>query len=168
MKKIIVSIIALLAGFSACGQEIVSNHSLSILTTAGFEYSYEQRLGGRFSLIGRLGIESWSTTFEKTPASLDFNTTMNPTIAIEPRFYTSINRRAALGRNTSYNSSDFVAMPIQAIFGDYYVALAPQYGIRRTWGKHWFCEGSFGVEILSDFESLCASPSARFRLGFKF
>ena len=118
-----------------------SNHSVS-LSIIGAEYSYEQRLADRWTLGAGL--------------------------TVEPRFYTSILRRQALGRSTANNASDFVSMRIQGYFtgsGSFHVAVTPLYGIRRSESRHWFHEFAFGPcwTINKGF-----SPAILYRLGFLF
>jgi len=146
-----------------------SNHSISV-TTIGAEYSYEQRLGDRFSIVGRLGMLDITTSYNCNVSGFSFSTTIQPAATIEPRFYTSMGRRIAMGRDTHNNSSDFVSVAIRVYsdFEDTMCFVSPCYGIRRTWGKHWFGEGIMGIRIGDIVEGADLAPECKLRIGFIF
>ena len=144
-----------------------SNHSVS-LSIIGAEYSYEQRLADRWTLIGRAGVTTYGSRNSNYINSFDASWTLGAGLTVEPRFYTSILRRQALGRSTANNASDFVSMRIQGYFtgsGSFHVAVTPLYGIRRSESRHWFHEFAFGPcwTINKGF-----SPAILYRLGFLF
>ena len=97
-------------------------------------------------------------------------------VTIEPRIYTSLNRRIAKGKKTLKNSSDFVAFRLQGTLGtpNYPTAeicLVPMYGIRRVWGEHWF--GEFTVGGGMSYHNLFGwdmhfKPHMQYRVGFVF
>ena len=148
----------------------VSNHSLSA-QILGLEYSFEGALAGNFTLIGRAGL---------VPTGIQYATSlMGSTYAhfatglgltLEPRIYTSFDRRARMGRTTYMNSSDFVAFRTQWVWagdGSAWV-FTPLYGIRRTTGDHWAHEFTFGPRLSCVGEEYNFSPHIQYRLVFMF
>jgi hypothetical protein len=154
--------------------DVVSGHSVS-LTVIGLEYSYEQRLGGYWSLVMRAGfpiaICDITTVTQQSEGNYSFSRTFNfgprPGIVIEPRYYTNMERRFLKGKKTANNCADFVSLPIKAYsthLEDIYFSLIPTYGIRRG-SNHWFREYTFGV----GFHSMGAIlPHLNFRIGYTF
>ena len=161
-------------------------HSLS-MTIIGLEYAYELPLGGYWSMVFYGGFslqvksEEIKTTFRSTTTAWEgYETTSThsstsvsyiieplPGITFEPRYYTSMRRRAVLGRKTGNNSSDFVSVKINintnysAING----SITPVYGIRRG-GVHWYREymGGFSYQSLGNR----VWPYLNFRIGYTF
>ena len=147
----------------------VSNHSLSA-QILGVEYSFEGALGGNFTLIGRAGLVPTGIMLASS-ISGTFNAHFNLAagLTLEPRFYTSFDRRARLGRSTFMNSSDFVSFPLQALWASegFVFSFTPQYGIRRTTGDHWAHEFTFGPRF-AFFDDVAISPHVGYRLVFMF
>lgn len=165
---------------------VVSGHAFS-LSVLGLEYSYEQRLGGNWSLIGRAGLTcsliGKTVRDEYNMQTIDngntVTTTTNhqhivnyywgprPGITVEPRYYTNLERRYLKGKKTVNNSADYVSLQIKAFYGAGFapvrVSLIPTYGIRRG-GNHWFREYTFGVGFHSAGAIL---PHLGFRIGYK-
>lgn len=148
---------------------VVSSHAIT-LSTIGVDYSYEQRLGGSWSLIGRAGLAATGFNVTSGTSSFEAGFEMGCGIAVEPRYYTSLDRRAAAGKSTYGNSSDFIAVRAQAVsYGDGAIlSLIPMYGIRRSGGKHWFHEFSFGARLNAVEGGFGIMPYAHYRLGFTF
>lgn len=94
---------------------IGSNHSLSV-TLMGAEYSYEQRLVNKFSVISRAGAVAPEITIQNTSESLYIWYPVNLAVALEPRFYTNIDRRARLHKELDNNAADFVSIRVQYFF----------------------------------------------------
>lgn len=162
----------------------VSNHSLSIpMPVLGFEYGYEQKLKGGFSMVFRGGLTgriaqyngNFSATFMQMGVSGAFVDDFCFGLTVEPRYYTNLDRRNRLGKTTCKNSGDFVAVKLQASLGKpgttVDVCLVPEYGIRRVWGKHWFGELTLGAGIAYNTHQggyLYFKPQAQYRVGFVF
>ncbi|MBR1576278.1 MAG: hypothetical protein IJ654_07515 [Bacteroidales bacterium] len=147
----------------------VSNHSLSA-QILGLEYSFEGALTGNFTLVGRVGLVPTGLVLASSmsgTSSVHFD--MAPGITLEPRIYTSFERRARMGRSTFMNSSDFVSAPVQFLFaGNGCVfTFTPQYGIRRTSGDHFAHEFTFGPR-LAFYDDIVLSPHIQYRLVFMF
>lgn len=144
-----------------------SNHSIST-TLLGLEYSFEGRVADRWSLIGRAGLVPTAFTLASTPYTSSFTGNMGIGLTFEARWYSNIAKRAEYGRSTYNNSSDFVSMRLRANTGDgLEVSFTPAYGIRRTFGKLWFHEITFGPKI-GVADGLFLAPHIQYRLGLAF
>jgi hypothetical protein len=153
------------------GGYAVSNHSISA-QVLGLEYSFEGALASNFTLIARAGVVPTGIAFSSgilNSTYAHFNVGLG--LTLEPRIYTSFDRRARLGRSTYMNSSDFVSFRTQAIWAADGVCFAftPLYGIRRTTGDHWAHEFTFGPRFAwAGEEDLTISPHIQYRLVFMF
>lgn len=164
-----------------------SSHSIS-LTLVGLEYSYEKPVGGYWTLVFRGGFPVTVTDYvakteTETHTISDGTTTIShsnssssttyyfgprPGISIEPRYYTSMERRNLLGRNTANNSANFVSVITKlytAGFQDIQLSVVPVYGIRRS-GQHWFREYAFGAGWHSISGGII--PHVNLRIGYLF
>ena len=154
-----------------------SGHSISA-SIIGLEYSYECPVGGYSG-----GLPSCISGYERqtnTTTTNDGSTTITqynysaqyyfnprPGITVEPRLYTSMERRSLRGRNVRNNSSDFISVKTRIYtldFDNVYCSVIPAYGIRRG-GEHWFREYTFGLGWHSMGGML---PHLNFRLGYTF
>lgn len=144
----------------------VSNHSVSV-QIIGAEYAYEQSFGGNFTLIGRAGLMPVGLDYYKD--AVNFNASFSSAfgVTLEPRFYTSMQRRAMMRRPSYNNASDFVGLKTSLLFyDDNDVTLTPVYGIRRSYGRHWFGELTGGAQFSLVRGGL--TPHAQIRFGFVF
>lgn len=188
MKRFVIVTLISLLGVTLHAQDTITQATLPVLTSTvtedvdavsthsftmqigGLDYSYEQRLGGDFSMIFRGGILPGGIEMYSYPGygqAISFNMMFG--VAIEPRYYTNFNRRTRLGKSTFKNSADFVSMKIAAggYDGDFMARLTPMYGIRRVWGKHWFGEFTTGVNI--DYSGYIGlGLHIQYRIGFVF
>lgn len=185
MKRILYTIICCVVPLVTYGQNngnaaTTSNHSISTSTLFGLEYAYEQSLGKISTLVMRAGIPNrvmWrSYVSDGNMLHIDGRSTFAYGLTFEPRIYTSMNRRASMGRKTLKNSSDFVAFRLQGTLGspNYPTAevyFVPMYGIRRVWGEHWFGEFTVGGGItchnLYGWD-LNFKPHVQYRVGYVF
>ncbi len=149
------------------GTDAVSLHSFS-LQIAGFDYSYEQRLGGDFSMVFRAGfIPDEIYVYNNISGGQAISLTAGLGLAVEPRYYTNFNRRERLGKTTYKNSGDFVALKVTGGYSDVpVICLTPMYGIRRVWGEHWFGELTTGVNLNLVAPSI--GVHLQYRIGFVF
>ena len=148
--------------------ELRSNHSVST-TLLGLEYSFEGRVADRWTLIGRAGLVPTAFAVASQPYASTFAGQMGLGLSFEARWYSNIAKRAEYGRSTYNNSSDFISMRLRANTGDgLEVSFTPAYGIRRTFGKLWFHEVTFGPKIGVDGSGLFLAPHIQYRLGLAF
>ncbi len=149
-------------------RNVSSNHSISA-QLIGLEYSYEQCLGGNWSLIGRAGLAPVGAELNYDLESASYNVNLLPTVTLEPRIYTSMRRRIEMGRDTYNNAADFVSFRSQVFLtGDgVNLGFTPMYGIRRSSGIHWMHEFTFGARVnIGEYNGL--TPHLQYRIGFVF
>lgn len=145
MKKLLTGTIlmcAMLSGFAqskATVEESIWNVQAG---TLGIFANNEYRLGEKLALRTEIGMDAgFSTNGEDTKWGL------LPTINIEPRYYYNIAKRAAKGRNTSGNASNFITVLVKYspdwfvisnkdnVITENLIAIVPKWGIRRNIGK---------------------------------
>ena len=180
MRKIILIItccaISLVAGAQT---KTTANHSISTATLLGLEYAYEQPIGNISTIVMRGGLPNrflYTSTSEAGSWKLEGRSSLAYGITIEPRIYTSLTRRASMGKKTLKNSSDFVAFRLQGTLGtpNYPTAgicFVPMYGIRRVWGEHWFGEFTVGGGMSYNNRfgwDLHFKPNLQYRVGYVF
>ena len=90
---------------------------------------------------------------------------MTPVISIEPRWYYNLTKRDSKGKNTSFNSGNFVSVsigysPDWIIFSttdnltiDNVITIIPTWGIRRNIGKHFNYEVGGGIGYAYSFKN---------------
>jgi hypothetical protein len=160
-------------------------HSFS-LSILGLEYNYELPIGGKWTIVFSAGAPSvvtgWqqitrtesttidsgtiSTTHSKTNSQTTYYFGPRPDVTIEPRLYTSLERRMLKGRSTINNSSDFVSFKTRfytTSFNDMQISIVPAYGIRRG-GEHWYREYTFGLGLHT--ACLGILPHLGFKIGY--
>ncbi len=172
IPKLIFSLVCLFGCMSLFAQETsenvdaVSTHSFS-LQVGGFDYAYEQKLGGDFSMAFRVGLIPDEISINSAPGGQSLVFASPVGLMVEPRYYTNFNRRVRLGKTTFKNSADFVALKIGAGLSDgLQLTATPMYGIRRVWGKHWFGEFTSGLKINMVYPSV--GLHLQYRIGFVF
>lgn len=148
---------------------VCSNHSISS-TILGLEYSYEGRIADRWSLIGRAGLVPVGFSAASAPGFASLNGEMGLGLTFEGRWYTSIARRAAYGRSTYNNSSDFLMLRLRGNTGDgVEVSFTPAYGIRRSFGKYWMHEFTVGPKMgMTTNNGGFLSLHLQYRIGLTF
>ncbi len=175
MKRFTVIMIVAMTGLvmSAQDRNVVSLHSISA-QIGGLDYSYEQRLGGDFSMVFRAGfLPEEISVYSSAWGTQSFGIVASAGLAIEPRYYTNFDRRVRLGKTTYKNSADFVAMKIGAGLSgngrgdEFCLNVTPMYGIRRVWGEHWFGEFTTGV-FFNISEGISPGLHLQYRIGFVF
>lgn len=143
---------------------VKSYHSLSV-TVLGVEYGYEQALADYWSVLGRVGMNSYSFDYRSSFTGFTVKTNVDAVVTLEPRYYTSMGRRVRLGRTTHNNSSDYISVRAQYLIGENKFTITPLYGIRRSETRHWFHEFAFGPRWTI---GQGISPSFIYRLGYLF
>lgn len=151
---------------------VVSNQSFSFLIV-GAEYSYEQKITHNSSVVFSAGINPNMLYFEYSDGeSRNFvgQGNMGLGITVEPRLYTSLERRNRIGKSTAFNSSNFVSIKINNTIGSdgrYNGWISPAYGIRRVGEKLWYWEftSGFGVGYYAGWDSFYFKPHCLFKVG---
>lgn len=180
MKRLILIAVGCVLSLAASAQvKTTANHSISTSTLLGFEYAYEQPLGNISTLVVRAGLPDrflYTTYTTDNVWHLEGEASFAYGVTLEPRIYTSLNRRASKGKKTLKNSSDFVSFRLQGSLGtpNYPTAeiyLVPMYGIRRVWGEHWFGEFTVGGGMSYHNRygwDLYFKPHLQYRVGYVF
>ena len=185
MKRVITIISILLCGLTASArvkpieerpQDVItysydlrSNHSVSS-TLLGLEYSYEGKVADKWTLIGRAGLVPVGFYLYSTPGRTNFSGDLGFGLTFEGRWYSNIAKRAAYGRSTYNNSSDFVSLRLRGTTSTdgIEVSFTPSYGIRRTFGRLWFHEATFGPKIGVNDDGMFLQPHIQYRIGLAF
>lgn len=147
----------------------VSGQSVSA-DVLGVEYSYEQALGGRWTLAGRVGLPPMVTSAVRSNHGLSVATEACPAFSLESRYYTSLARRVRKGRSIHSNSSDFLMLRMVGASmlrktDPYEAKIIAAYGIRRAW-NHMFIEPTFGIGYHTQVDMIL--PHIQFRIGIPF
>ena len=131
-------------------------------------YHYEKDFNHHFSSV----LLSWTVGFaaSSVPELSTIQLVSGIGATFEARWYSNIAKRAECGRSTYNNSSDFVSMRLRANTGDgLEVSFTPAYGIRRSFGRLWFHEITFGPKIGMTTEyGLFLAPHIQYRIGLAF
>lgn len=166
------AIAVLLSLFASSARAQVSNGHSVVFDLLGVKYGYEVPIGGDWSLVSRIGLETTTLSYVTSSFTEESSFTwyITPQVTIEPRYYTNIARRQSLGRPTDGNSADYISCPVSVFVWDgALLALTPEYGIRRninSGGKLYY-ELSAGFGIYTDFSSSTVSPRVQFKLGIR-
>lgn len=127
----------------------VSNHSISV-DILSLTYNYEHAMGNKISLIGRAGFQSaygYSSFYGSSFI-------ISPAFSIEPRYYYNLNKRGRKEKRTNKNSANYLALTSWLIFdpiyskqatGETFALIAPNWGIRRVYGKSFLFEFNTGI-----------------------
>lgn len=94
----------------------------------GAELSYERNLSNKFSIKSSLG---YNGSIYRTSGST-FNDKKNvfvlqPKIKVQPRFYYNKEKRVVKGKNTDYNSADFLSMNLEYLTSELNISNAGFY-----------------------------------------
>jgi hypothetical protein len=145
MKKLFTGALLLCALFSGFAQSKATVEKSIWNVQAGplgVFVNNEYGLGEKFALRSEIGLDAgFSTNGDDTKWGL------LPAINIEPRYYYNIAKRAAKGRNTSGNASNFVTVLVkyspdwfvisnkENVTSENLIGIVPKWGIRRNIGK---------------------------------
>lgn len=156
MKKLLVSVFAIVTFALSASAQKHSTHSFSLRTLYGLEYSYEYKWDSGMALIGRVGAggEVYSPSKNNYSLNSGFNLT------IEPRYY--------------LNKLDFLSAKVNGVLlipnTTLKASIVPVYGIKRDFSKHWFCEFTIGGGIgyySGNKGRHYFEPHLQFRIGAK-
>jgi len=172
MKKTIFTIF--FAGLSALSFSQGENTSLKKdivavdigLPLPGIWINYERHLAGLFTLKSEFGLGFGFGLLSFVPVDYPNNYyAFTPIVKVEPRYYYNFDRRDSLGKKTSYNASNYLALAATYISNlftisnvpglgvERTVSLIPQWGIKRTVGKRMKFEFAFGYGVAHSFDS---------------
>ena len=146
-------------------EKVSVEKSLNSIQLGLFSLSYqnETRLDRKITLRSELGLMTGTSIIEYPDGREEKSFLIIPFINVEPRWYHSLDRRNRLKKTTKNNSSNYVSLLTS--FASTRTALVntknfetapaldiiPEYGIRRSIGKHFYWEGAAGVGYRHNF-----------------
>ena len=155
----------ILLNFNANAQKVSVEKNLNSvqLGLLSFSYQNETRLDRKISLRSEIGLATGSSLKEYPNGQKETSFLIVPFINVEPRWYYGLDRRARLNRDTKNNTSNYISLLTSFVSSRTalvntkgfevapYIAVIPEYGIRRSTGRHFFWEGSAGVGYQHNF-----------------
>ncbi len=126
-------------------------------------FQNEFRIDRKITLRSEIGLAPGSSIIEYSNGDKEKSFLIVPFINVEPRWYHSLDRRSRLKKSTKNNSSNYVSLFTSFISSNTalvntknfetapYIIIIPEYGIRRSLGKHFFSEYSAGVGYQRNF-----------------
>lgn len=146
-------------------QKVSVEKSLNSVQLGLFSLSYqnETRLNRKITLRSEIGFATGSSTLEYPDGHTEKSFLIVPFINVEPRWYHSLDRRSRLKKHTQNNSSNYISLLTTFVPSrmalvntkDFevapFISIIPEYGLRRSIGKHFFWEGSIGVGYRHNF-----------------
>lgn len=161
MKKTLMTTFFLVLSVSLQAQEVSDSETenvqfISMGLPGGLSFSYEQAFAKKFSLIGRAGLTG-EVGYESDNFFGDdyWYYGVHPFAEVEPRYYYNLQKRVRKGKKTLGNAGSFWALRtgyvfkpmikhnIDSDYNSFYVA--PCWGLRRSWGKHWLFAFETGI-----------------------
>lgn len=146
-------------------EKVSVEKSLNSVQLGLFSLSYqnETRLDRKITLRSEIGFATGSSTITYSDGKKEKSFLIVPFINVEPRWYHSLDRRSRLKKNTKNNSSNYVSLLTSFVSSttalvntkNFEVAsivnVVPEYGFRRTSGKHFYWECSAGIGYQHNF-----------------
>lgn len=161
-----------------------SNHSIHANISAfnyhaGLGYSYEWAFAPKWTLLGSAWLKgefSWGENFMIGKYSTFI---LHPTISAAPRFYYNLNRREQKGKNTAFNSGNYLGTTFSGFLpsinrksGAYrdfvHYGIAPHWGMRRVYWNKFLLEFHAGIIILAGNGDTAWGPDLNLKLGYVF
>jgi hypothetical protein len=170
MKNLVVLVLVFISVF-AKAQEVKEGQKVSVeknlnsmqLGLLSLSFQNESRLERKTTLRSEIGFSTGNSTVNHSDGTKETSFLIFPYINVEPRWYYSIDRRSRLEKKTANNSSNYVSL-LTTFYSsrttlvntkDFeaapFIAIIPEYGFRRSVGKHFFSECSAGVGYKHSF-----------------
>ncbi|MCL2098156.1 MAG: hypothetical protein FWH23_05285 [Bacteroidales bacterium] len=179
MKKFFLIIaIHLIVTLANAQTETVSNHSVS-LHLISTTYNYEHPLSKKMTITGSVGlaIPYWAWHI----SSNGWAYAINPVLGLEPRFYYNMDKRNSKGKNTNYNSANYLSLDCYYMFKSVAnkntsrlsgMIISPNWGIRRVYNGRWLLDFSLGIWCFQGSAEYFLGSESRFswapRINLKF
>ena len=197
MKKLILAVIFVSISIVTLAQELPTPKNIPSVEKSmfgmqmgleGIWFYHEGKLTKRLALRSEVGLQgiSLSAPFEK-----NYSFAFAPMIALEPRFYYSLNKRSLNGKDISGNAGEFFGLRLgfmadrfplieeNYIQGAHTLEVMPTWGIRRNLGKRFHFEASVAAGYRRIFANRPRTQSYsgkknfltsefNFRLGYRF
>lgn len=167
MKNLIVLSLVLMWFFSNAQevQKVSVEKNLNSIQAGLISLSFQNefRIDRKITLRSEIGLAPGSSIIEYSNGDKEKSFLIVPFINVEPRWYHSLDRRSRLKKSTKNNSSNYVSLFTSFISSNTalvntknfetapYIIIIPEYGIRRSLGKHFFSEYSAGVGYQRNF-----------------
>lgn len=167
MKNFIVLSLVLMCFFSNAQevQKVSVEKNLNSIQAGLISLSFQNefRIDKKITLRSEIGLAPGSSIIEYPNGDKEKSFLIVPFINVEPRWYHSLDRRSRLKKSTKNNSSNYVSLFTSFISSSTalvntknfetapYIIIIPEYGIRRSLGKHFFSEYSAGVGYQRNF-----------------
>lgn len=122
----------------------------------GFGYSQEYAIGKITTINFELGFLTGSVGNKNGAFDNSWDWSLPLAARVEPRVYYNLIRRSEKGKNTQYNSSDFIGLAVTYSSGtsignltaNPQLSFIPQWGIRRQISPRFYFEPSIGYGIV--------------------
>ncbi len=125
----------------------------------------EQKISPKSSIIVKF-ITGFSFYYVNVNGQSDSDFKLYPALAIEPRYYTTLDKRRAANKRTDYLSSGYVGFPINIGLTNSSFSLGPVYGFQKTLGQKGYWHISIGLGYSKTVEKEGISPIGDFSIGF--
>lgn len=167
MKKLLILGFILISFLAKAQEEVSVEDNLNSIQlgigTFSFSYQNETRLDRKVTLNSEIGLVTGISEIEYSDGQKERSFLLVPFVNVEPRWYYSLDRRNRLKRNTKNNSSNYFSLSTTFISSRTaivntkgfeaapLITVIPEYGIRRSIGKHVFWEYSAGIGYQHNF-----------------
>ena len=154
---------------------VMSNHSISMSLVLGLEYSYEDAISDRSSLIFRAGIPNhnvWAAYHDASGYHYSgyYDTAIG--ISFEPRYYLDLAKRSRRGKSTFMNTGNYVSVPVGLTMNSSErlgIKATPVFGMRRVVASGWMFEWNLGLGLaFQEYEGVYVCPNFLLRAGYCF
>lgn len=126
--KLLLGAVALCVTINATAQDTTATVEKSLFNVqagpVGIWVSNELRLADQFALRTEIGLDLWTyDTYNDGPDGAF----LAPSIAVEPRWYYNLKKRAAKGKNTAKNSANIIAIAVELYPDTFTIGGHPEY-----------------------------------------
>jgi hypothetical protein len=138
---------------------------------------HELKISNQVALRSEIGIEVG--LWLNDTGSKNFQTSL-PSLALEPRWYYNLNKRANQDKRIDGNSGNYISLRATYYFYDYSDTdkhninqpwLVPTWGIRRNIGNHFNYEAGAGIGLGFGYDNerrLTLTPYVNLKIGYRF
>ncbi len=181
-KTILLSIILMASYFNAQSQDKISVEKsiygiqTGILGVWGYN---ESKLTNSIALRSEIGLDAGF----RGGSNINTVFVLTPTITIEPRFYYNLKNRSKKGKSILKNVANFLSLKffyvpnlfvisnLRNVSAEKSLSIIPEWGIKRTIGKHFTYELGLGIGYYIDLEDSRLNDSVadlHIRFGYTF
>ena len=146
-------------------EQVSAEKNLNSIQVGLFSLSYqnETRLDRKITLRSEIGLITGTSTIEYSEEEKETSFLIVPFVNVEPRWYYGLDRRNRLNKITKNNSSNYISLLSTFVLSEMalvntkdfdappFISIIPEYGIRRSAGKHFYSECSTGIGYRHNF-----------------